>query len=338
MNHRTTTKTMKIFSFITSVSACLYAVAALSLNCKDYSKCRQMLDRMDIARLQMYDRMGDVRDDVFDTWQESNLKEWLDNHDVAAAANAKYEDLVATAKEHKDLLANDIKQYLQEAKKTAIPTMEKGQEYFKQTGDQLFDQAVDAWDDARLKAYLAARGVTSQVQRSTEDLRKLVKQKGNELAQKDIIGTWTFDTWSDEDLKKSLKKLGKQAKGSRDAMITALSQAAEDSQSFINEQKAGFESWPTNDLQRYLEKCGVPVHSIKHSKKDMIRLANQQHRLFTRGTTETTYDKIQRHACAIGTQTWIQAKRASIALYLKLKQLVLVVYHKLMAARAKKDL
>lgn len=325
------------FHFLVASLLCVL-VSGFSLNCKDHNKCRQLLDRIDLARLQMYDRLGDIRDDVFDSWQESHLKEWLECHDIASATATKVEELRDAAKEHKDALAADIKHYLAHAKKTASPTLEKGKKHFQHAGDVLFEQAVDAWDDVRLKAYLAARGVTSQVERSTDDLRKLVKAKSNELAQKDIIGAWTFETWSDKDLKQAVEKLGKSAKGTRNSLISTLQNAADDAQSFLQEQKAGFESWPTNDLEAYLEKCGVPVHEIKHSKKDLLKLANQQHRLFTRGSTETTVEKIHRHACAIACQTWIHIKRAAIAGYLKAKQWFQVLYRKAMTQKAKYDL
>ena len=151
---------------------------------------------------------------LFNAWSDSDLKKFLDEHNVKVPQGSKRNELVALARKHRASLVSQASSVASTASQSATSTASEvygaattkaGNEYARATdaaqlkGEEAFDAAVATWSDSRLKAFLDARGVpVPQVNKRDELLAKVRLHK-----HKAATGwsAWTFDTWDTEHLK-----------------------------------------------------------------------------------------------------------------------------------------
>ncbi|ANB13707.1 hypothetical protein AWJ20_4650 [Sugiyamaella lignohabitans] len=122
---------------IATVSAATVVNASYSYS----PQVNDFLNKIDIAKAQVYDQAGSLRDDLIDSWSDSQLKEWLDAHslyDVHTSATKDVKGYAASLKEqvlaHKDVLVEDIKSYQAAAAANAQPYIGKSKEFVADTG------------------------------------------------------------------------------------------------------------------------------------------------------------------------------------------------------------
>ena len=151
-----------------------------------------------------------VSDTLFDSWSESQLKAFLDEHGVPAPQGSTRNKLIALARKHRATLFNSASSVSDAASSTISDTYEAatsrvGDEFARVTddaklaGQDAFDSAVSVWSGSRLKAYLDARDIP--VHQPTRRDELLAKVRANKYKAANDWNVWTFDTWDMDHLK-----------------------------------------------------------------------------------------------------------------------------------------
>ena len=104
---------------------------------------------------------------LFDSWSDSKLKEFLDKNGIPVPQGSKKNELIALARKNSaKLTGNDASSASASgASAYGAATSRAGNEYAKATDDAsakadgAFNDAIDTWNESRLKAFLDSRGV-----------------------------------------------------------------------------------------------------------------------------------------------------------------------------------
>jgi hypothetical protein len=163
------------------------------------------------------DAYASVKDWVFDTWTESQLKSFCDYHSIPVPQPRTRDSLLKTARQNYQAVAD------------------KTQEYYQYPGDWLFQ----TWTDSDLKAWLDERGIP--VYQGTKRNELIAKVRLNSRIASNNLAAWSssiaaasasatqtvadavFDTWSDSQLKKWADEKGiKVPQGSKRNELLAL--------------------------------------------------------------------------------------------------------------------
>ncbi|KAG2412294.1 hypothetical protein HFD88_009851 [Aspergillus terreus] len=261
---------------------------------------------------------------LFNAWSDSDLKKFLDEHNIKVPQGSRRNELIALARKHRALLVSQASSASEAASSTAVDligaaTTKAGNEYARATDDatlkaeDAFNSAVEAWSNSRLKAFLDARGVpVPQSSRRDELLAKVRLHK-----HKAATGwtAWTFDTWNTDELRKYLasvnSKAAERADLTRDELVKhaqeAYAKASSSGGSLLasatsyltkatNDVKdTTFDTWSHSDLKAYLDSYGIPVY--QGSNINELRAAARRNaeyfRYGTRTPQGTLYAKLQ---------------------------------------------
>ncbi|CDO93734.1 unnamed protein product [Kluyveromyces dobzhanskii CBS 2104] len=165
------------------------------------------------------------------------------------------------------------------------------------------------WSSEDIAQYLKDSGESakSEVGSSLEDLKSYANQKWSERSQPkpwwkvwpeekkddwwsistepsttEKVSGWLFDTWSDKDLKKTLKKSG--VRFDADASVDSLRSLAQENFDKISKKlkssgyyatEAYFNQWDDSDLKEWLDKNGVSYDKAKASKEELLSLVRK---------------------------------------------------------------
>lgn len=145
-----------------------------------------------------------LSDALLDSWSDSKIKEWADSNGIKVPQGSKRNELIALARKHRDTLTGD-KIASSASSAFGAATSNAQNQYAKATDDaslkseDAFNQAVGAWSESRLKAFLDARGVPVPQGGKKDELIKQVRLNKHKAASG--YSAWTFDTWTAENLK-----------------------------------------------------------------------------------------------------------------------------------------
>jgi hypothetical protein len=262
-----------------------------------------------------------LSDALFDSWSDSKLKEFLDEHGVPVPQGSKKNELIALARKHRaSLVGNDASSVSGSAASAyGAATSRAGNEYAKATddaslaADDAFNSAVDTWSDSRLKAFLDARGVPVPQGSKKDELVKQVRL--NKHKAQSGWSAWTFDTWTVDNLQKYLKAQGKDTKKTAKASRDDLVKQAQDA--YASASKTGgtnfasvtsylaaqtdaakdttFDTWSESDVKNYLDSYGVK--NYQGSNLNELRAeARKQYNYFKYGTSTpsgTIFERIR---------------------------------------------
>jgi hypothetical protein len=258
---------------------------------------------------------------LFDSWSDSKLKEWLDEHGIPVPQGSKKNELIALARKNRaSLVGNDASSVSGSAASAyGAATSRAGNEWAKATddasaaADDLFNGAVDTWSESRLKAFLDARGVPVPQGGKKDELVKQVRL--NKHKAQSGWSAWTFDTWTTDNLQKYLKARGKDtkktAKASRDDLVkqaqdayasaskTGGSEFASVTSYLASQTDAAkdttFDDWSESDIKHYLDSYGVK--NYQGSTLNELRAeARKQYNYFKYGTSTpsgTVFEQIK---------------------------------------------
>jgi hypothetical protein len=147
-----------------------------------------------------------LSDAFFDVWSDSKLKEFLDEHGVKVPQGCKRNELIALACKHRASFLSQASSMSSSATSHyGAATSKAGNEFARPTEDarlkaeDAFNEAIMAWSDSRLKAYLDARGIPVPQMSPRDDLLATVRLYKHKAANR--FNAWTFDTWTTDDLK-----------------------------------------------------------------------------------------------------------------------------------------
>lgn len=141
---------------------------------------------------------------LLDSWSDSQIKEWADKNGIKVPQGSKRNELLALARKHRNALTGDTAASSVSSAFGAATT--KANNEFAQATDDAqlksedaFNQAVAAWSDSRLKAFLDARGVPVPQGGKKDELIKQVRLNKHKASTG--WSAWTFDTWTVDNLK-----------------------------------------------------------------------------------------------------------------------------------------
>ncbi|KAI5788400.1 hypothetical protein EDC01DRAFT_749219 [Geopyxis carbonaria] len=232
---------------------------------------------------------GSVKDWIFDSWTESQLKSFLDRHGIPCPQPRTRDTYLSTARSNYQSVANKL------GETSAYP------------GNWLYE----SWSDSDLKKWLDERGYKVPNRTPRDQLiatvrrnSRLASVRGQYYADsvKNTVSDTIFDTWSESSLKEFLDKNGvKIPQGSKKNELLALARrnkayytgdnlsasaasSFDSATSYAGEKaseatdaasyysQVGFdkliESWSDTRLKSYLDSRGVPVP--QNGKRDEL--------------------------------------------------------------------
>jgi len=247
---------------------------------------------------------------LFDSWSDSKLKEFLDTNGIKAPQGSKRNELIALARKNRaSLLGEGVSASAVSAFGAA--TSKAGNEYAKATDvaadktDDAWSAAIGTWSDSRLKAYLDARGVPVPQGGKKDELLASVRLNKHKAATG--YSAWTFDTWTTDNLRNWLStqgdKAAKKSGATREDLVKAAQQqyakasasggtAYASVTSYLatatdSAKDTAFDTWSDSDLKSYLDSYGVK--NYQGSTSNQLRaLARQSSNYFRYGTTTPT--------------------------------------------------
>jgi arsenate reductase-like glutaredoxin family protein len=279
-----------------------------------------LLDSLDLSSQSLFDKAGEIKEDVFGGWSASQLYNWLKSHEVEFEESVRHnqKELRGIANKHKDELKDDIDYWVSKARQKASPILEKGSKKADEVINDTFLVGVNGWSKARLKSFLEARDISIPLLATKYDLVKLVKEnKWKPIRKFNTEGF--FDGWSKKNVQKWLEAQGETAhKGSKDlanrandaykSFVDSAVEYAKAAQEKVKEatgigkpksaKDAFFDTWSDVELKKYLGTFGVK--DTKSTKRtDLLELAKKNTRWFVTGDSSNGHSAISCSKLAI---------------------------------------
>ncbi|KAI3331779.1 hypothetical protein HD806DRAFT_169370 [Xylariaceae sp. AK1471] len=201
---------------------------------------------------------------LYETWTESDLKEWLDTHGIPAPQPTTRDKLIAAVRRNARLA------YLKSQDQMASASASANSAYATLT-----DKIIDAWSDSQLKEFCDKNGINVPQGTKINELRALVRKHRAELLGDTLSGTAASAFGA------ATSKAGNQyAKATNDVSLAA---------------KEAFDTvvgtWSDSRLKAYLDARGVPVPQA--SKTDELRaLVRRNSHKATSGYNAWTWDDL----------------------------------------------
>ncbi|KAI1075551.1 hypothetical protein F5B20DRAFT_573370 [Whalleya microplaca] len=191
-------------------------------------------------------KLGDTAsypgDWLYETWSESDLKEWLDSHGFPAPQVTDRNKLIAKVRRNSRIA------YLKAQDQAASASARANAAYATLT-----DKIIDAWGESQLKEFCDKNGINVPQGSKVNELRALVRKNRAELLGDTVTGSAASAFGA------ATSKAGNEyAKASNDVSLAA--------QEAFNE---AVDTWSESRLKAYLDARGVPVPQA--SKTDDLR-------------------------------------------------------------------
>lgn len=179
---------------------------------------------------------------LYESWSESDLKEWLDTHGFPAPQPTTRDKLIASVRRNSRIA------YLKAQDQAASASASANAAYATLT-----DKIIDAWSESQLKEFADKNGINVPQGTKTNELRALVRKRRAALLG-DTVGATAASAFG-----AATSKAGNQyAQATNDASLAA--QEAFDK---------AVSTWSDSRLKAYLDARGIPVPQA--SKTDELR-------------------------------------------------------------------
>lgn len=199
---------------------------------------------------------------LYETWTESDLKEWLDIHGFPAPQPTSRDKLIAAVRRNSRLA------YLQAGSQAASATASAQAAYATLT-----DMIINAWGESQLKEFCDKNGIYVPHGTKANELRALVRKNRAE-----ILGD-TFASTASSAFGAATSNAQNQYAKATDSASLAAQQAFE----------GAMGSWSESRLKAYLDARGIPVP--QNSKADDLRALVRKHsHKAASGWTAWTFD------------------------------------------------
>ncbi|KAK1484261.1 hypothetical protein CCUS01_03973 [Colletotrichum cuscutae] len=201
---------------------------------------------------------------LYETWSESDFKEWLDTHGFPAPQVTSRDKLIASVRRNSRLAALKAQEQAASASASA-----------QQAYATLTDMVIDAWSESQLKEFADKNGIPVPQGTKTNELRALVRKHRADFLNSNIAG-------------KANSAFGAATSNVNQAAAKATDAASNAATEAFNEAVG---TWSESRLKGYLDSRGVPVP--QGSKTDELRalVRKNQHKAAT-GWSAWTYDDL----------------------------------------------
>lgn len=179
---------------------------------------------------------------LYETWTESDLKEWLDSHGFPAPQPSTRDKLIASVRRNSRLA------YLKSQEQLTSATASAQAAY-----STLTDMLIDSWSESQLKEFADKNGIPVPQGSKVNELRALVRKH-----RADILGDNPSGSAASAFGAATSKAGNQYAKATNDASLAA--------QDAFN---SAVDTWSDSRLKAYLDARGVPVPHA--SKTDELR-------------------------------------------------------------------
>ncbi|MBQ5153903.1 hypothetical protein EGM85_11665 [Macrococcus caseolyticus] len=246
---------------------------------------------------EVFDSAGLVKDSVFESLDPATIKDWLEAHVVVDAT----QQTIDTAKQHKDWLLEDIKDYAAQSQDFSTKILNKGREYYADQSKEASNYLWSKWSDSKLKEFLDARGVPVPQKYTRDQLVALVARSkyNSPINFNGPSGKYWFDSWTRDELVKKLQSVGESIEGTRKELSERVyssyskaydlgkkqgGQTADSVKETVDGWKEAtadsFQSWSIDDLKDYLAEFGSEVSGTKDS---LVSAAKSNYYYFVHG-------------------------------------------------------
>jgi hypothetical protein len=201
---------------------------------------------------------------LYQTWSDSDLKEWLDSHGYPAPQPSTRDSLIAAVRRNSRSASLKAQELASSASASAAAAYQT-----------VTDQLIDSWSESDLKEFLDKNGVQVPQGTKANELRAIVRKRRAE-----ILGD-TATASASSAYGAASSKAGNQYAKATDSAQLALQQAFDQA---VN-------TWSESRLKSYLDARGVPVPHA--SKTDELRALVRKHaHKASSGWTAWTWDDV----------------------------------------------
>lgn len=201
---------------------------------------------------------------LYETWTESELKEWLDTHGFPAPQPSTRDKLIASVRRNSRLAYLRMQEQAESSRKSA-------QEAYA----ALTDRLIDAWSESQLKEFCDKNGISVPQGTKLNQLRALVRKHRAEILGDTVSGT-------------AASAFGAATSSVYSAATKATDSAAQAAQEAFDKAVS---TWSESRLKAYLDARGVPVP--QGSKTDELRALVRKHsHKAASGWTAWTWDDL----------------------------------------------
>ncbi|KAL2128953.1 hypothetical protein VTI74DRAFT_8420 [Chaetomium olivicolor] len=201
---------------------------------------------------------------LYETWTESDLKEWLDTHGFPAPQPTTRDKLIASVRRNSRLAYLRMQEETERSRKSA-----------QEAYSALTDKLIDSWGESQLKEFCDKNNINVPQGTKLNQLRALVRKHRAEIMGDTVSGTAASAFGA------ATSSIGSAATKATDT----ASQAAQDAfDKAIN-------TWTDSRLKGYLDARGVPVP--QGSKTEELRALVRKHaHKAASGWTAWTWDDL----------------------------------------------
>ncbi|RCK66108.1 Meiotic sister chromatid recombination protein 1 [Candida viswanathii] len=190
-----------------------------------------LFNSLDLFDKSIFDKYGQIKDEFFETWNYSQLREWLYLHGFIDTKPGIYveelskDELIKIAQTYKKYLLGDIQTWLADTEKDYQPWITKGEQKKKNKVDDwindTFFVGINNWSKDKLREFLDVRKVPYSIFTTKHQLIELVRQHKFDPIYTETFA-WVVDDVSTDSIKQWLKDQGQQIEGSRLDLVSAF--------------------------------------------------------------------------------------------------------------------
>ncbi|KXH63083.1 hypothetical protein CSAL01_04974 [Colletotrichum salicis] len=201
---------------------------------------------------------------LYETWSESDLKEWLDTHGFPAPQVTSRDKLIASVRRNSRLASLKAQEQAASASASA-----------QQAYATLTDMVIDAWSESQLKEFADKNGIPVPQGTKVNELRALVRKNRADFLNSNIAG-------------KASSAFGAATSNVNQAAAKATDAASNAATDAFNEAVG---TWSESRLKGYLDSRGVPVPQGSKTNELRALVRKNQHKAAT-GWSAWTYDDL----------------------------------------------
>ncbi|KAJ4300169.1 hypothetical protein N0V88_002838 [Collariella sp. IMI 366227] len=201
---------------------------------------------------------------LYETWSESDLKEWLDSHGFPAPQPTTRDKLIASVRRNSRLAYLRMQEQAESSRKSA-----------QDAYSALTDKLIDSWGESQLKEFCDKNNINVPQGTKLNQLRALVRKHRAEIMGDTVSGT-------------AASAFGAATSNVGSAAAKATDTASQAAQAAFDKT---VNTWTDSRLKGYLDARGVPVPQGSKTEELRALVRKHSHKAAT-GWTAWTWDDL----------------------------------------------